>query len=328
MKISKLYKIRPYIWNKIVRNSRNKEWYACLYRSYWHMKLHKKEAKEEEDNYFTAVPNRGAGIGHQLANWIAGYWFSKFFNLKFAHIPFSDKSWETFLGFGEDEIAANDLIKSCGYKKVRLPLFKETNSQEVEQIRRIINSYNGRKVVFVAEQDQFYHDQYGIMGDLKKKFQNCKSRAEDKLFFSSKFYNIAIHIRRGDITLGLKNGNSNLLMRWQENQYYLNALNCFLKRFKISKPIKIYLFSQGERSNFSEFNKLEGINYCLDISPRDSFLHMVYADLLITSKSSFSYKAALISNGIKICPVNFWHGYPNTKDFILADENGNLLINE
>lgn len=327
MKISQLYKIRPYIWSKIVAKSRDTKWYPCLYRSYWHMKLCKKENEEEKDNYFTAVPNRSAGIGHQLANWIAGFWFSKFFNLKFAHIPFSDHKWETFLGFGENEISAIDLIKNCGYKKVRLPLFKETNSLEVERIKKIIKSYYGGKIVFVAEQDQFYHDQYGIMDDLKKKFQNCKFRAEDKLFFSSKCYNIAIHIRRGDITNGLKNGNANLRMRWQENQYYLNALNCFLKRFKVSKPIAIYLFSQGEKRNFSEFDKLESINYCLDISPIDSFLHMVYADLLITSKSSFSYKAALLSNGMKICPKNFWHGYPNTKDFILADENGQLLIN-
>lgn len=53
-----------------------------------------------------------------------------------------------------------------------------------------------------------------------------------------------------------------------------------------------------------------------------SFLHLVYANLLITSKSSFSYKPALLNNGIKICPRNFWHGYPDSKDWILCDNNG------
>jgi len=43
---------------------------------------------------------------------------------------------------------------------------------------------------------------------------------------------------------------------------------------------------------------------------------------LITSKSSFSYKAALLNNGLKICPKNFWHGYPSTNDFILVEEDG------
>ena len=58
------------------------------------------------------------------------------------------------------------------------------------------------------------------------------------------------------------------------------------------------------------------------MNAQDSFLHMVNADMLITSKSSFSYKPALLSNGVKISPRNFWHGYPNTKDWILVDDNG------
>jgi hypothetical protein len=60
------------------------------------------------------------------------------------------------------------------------------------------------------------------------------------------------------------------------------------------------------------------------MSANESFLHMVHADCLITSKSSFSYKPALLSNGIKICPKKFWHGYPNSSDWILVDENGNF----
>lgn len=55
------------------------------------------------------------------------------------------------------------------------------------------------------------------------------------------------------------------------------------------------------------------------MNSQDSFLHMVYADCLITSKSSFSYKPALLNKGIKVCPKDFWHGYPNTKDWLLID---------
>jgi hypothetical protein len=51
---------------------------------------------------------------------------------------------------------------------------------------------------------------------------------------------------------------------------------------------------------------------------------MVYADLLITSKSSFSYKPALLNKGIKLCPKKFWHDYPSMEDWVLADENGNF----
>jgi hypothetical protein len=54
---------------------------------------------------------------------------------------------------------------------------------------------------------------------------------------------------------------------------------------------------------------------------------MTCADLLITSKSSFSYSPALLSRGVKIVPRDFWHGYPDSKQWILADEAGNFDIN-
>ena len=54
-----------------------------------------------------------------------------------------------------------------------------------------------------------------------------------------------------------------------------------------------------------------------------SFAHLVYADLLITSKSSFSYKPALMNTGIKVSPGNFWHGYPqNDPKWILCANDG------
>ena len=62
------------------------------------------------------------------------------------------------------------------------------------------------------------------------------------------------------------------------------------------------------------------------MNAQDSFLHLVYADLLITSKSSFSYKPALLNNGIKICPKNFWHGYPKSEKWILCENDGSFDI--
>ena len=63
----------------------------------------------------------------------------------------------------------------------------------------------------------------------------------------------------------------------------------------------------------------------MHIGAVDSFLHMVHADLLITSKSSFSYKPALLNRGIKVSPRNFWHGYPDSEDWVMADDEGEVL---
>ena len=43
-------------------------------------------------------------------------------------------------------------------------------------------------------------------------------------------------------------------------------------------------------------------------------------DILILSKSSFSYKAGLISNNLKIAPSNFWHAYPKNKKWKIINE--------
>lgn len=85
-----------------------------------------------------------------MANWIGGYWYARVFGLQYAHSPFGDDKWERFLGFGEGEQIVSHLLKSGGYKKVLLPPFAET-TEDIEFIKKIIHSYAGRKVVFLAE---------------------------------------------------------------------------------------------------------------------------------------------------------------------------------
>jgi len=322
-----IFKAKNKLWSSIVSYTRAKKVYLFLYPSYWHYLFNMKDSKSNDTNYFGARPNPGAGIGHQIANWIAGYWFAKQFGLKFAHIPFAQSSWEQFLGFGDKEKTAEELIKKQGYRKVLLPLFDEFNNTEVTLIKSIIASYNSQRVVFWAEQDQFYRNQFGVMNEIIDKFYKAKARENDKLIYSKDNFNIAIHVRRGDIVLGQESNNQNILMRWQTNEYFETVLSEVIEKIKQIKPIAIYLFSQGDRKDFSVFEQFENIHFCLDMDAQNSFLHMVYADLLITSKSSFSYKPALLNNGIKVCPKDFWHGYPETSDWILANEKG-LLVDE
>lgn len=300
---------------------RKKTLYTKLYRSYWHYRFSNKNNIHNSTNYYAAIPNPGAGIGHQMANWIAGYWFARQFELQFAHIPFSSSKWESFLGFGEGEIVVAEVLNK-GYKKIRLPLFDEYNEAEVALNKKIIASYSNQKVVFVAEQDQYYNNQFGVIEAIKQKFYTAPARKKDQLIYDTKSFNIAIHVRRGDIVVGQENQNPNLLLRWQGNDYFEKVLRTVVDNIKTTKPIVIYLFSQGHKKDFPEFQQFQNLNFCLDMNAQDSFLHMVNADLLITSKSSFSYKPALLSNAIKICPRDFWHGYPDTDDFVLADENG------
>lgn len=327
MKIELFFeKVRRKLWGKVVKYSRNKRFYPFIYRSYWHFLFNGNKMEANNSCYYTAQPNKGAGIGHQMANWIAGYWFARQFELKFAHIPFSSEKWEVFLGFGIDEISVATLLTK-GYSKVRLPMFDEFNEAELALQKKIIVSYGNNKVIFVAEQDQFYKDQFGNISEIKNKFYKNETRKNEILKYSKEYHNIAIHVRRGDIVIGQVNQDPGLLMRWQDNDYFVKVLRQVLAQTNNDKPIAIYLFSQGTKKDFPEFDEFPNINYCLDWSAEESFLHLVYADVLITSKSSFSYKPALISNGLKVVPNGFWHGYPQNDTWLVASNDGILNKN-
>ena len=278
----------------------------------------------------TARPNPGAGIGHQIANWMAGYYYAGVFGLQFAHQPFSNSyipnscsDWEEFLNFGYNEDCAYELLKK-GYKKVRIPQFENTK-EDLGRIHKIIDSYSNQKVVFFCEQDQFYKDVYKVALAAQKKFYAAPMRKTEKLIYDPNAFNVAIHVRRGDIVQKSGENNPNLTMRFQSNDYFLNALSSALRYVRNKENIHIYFFSQGRPEDYPEFNKFDNLHFCLDMNAQESFLHMVYADALITSKSSFSYKPALLNKGIKFAPADFWHGYPKENNWILLDEQGYII---
>ena len=329
------YKIKDKLRGRFILKNWNQgeyEKYCAKYKTYRYSKKYSKNLLEDglQNVYMTARPNPKAGIGHQMANWIAGYWFAKFFGLKFAHIPFSNVSdpfvadkWDQFLNYGSDEVQVKDLLKK-GWKMRYLPLFNEFDENHLTVIRKIINSYQGHKVILCLEQDQFFRDQHKVRFDLEKKFKR-KSQKSDLLFKKDEF-NIAVHIRRGDIVQAEgKSENANLSMRWIANEYFVNAIDTALQTVKTDKKIHLYIFSQGKMCDYPELQKFDNVTFCLDMAAMPSFEHMIYADALITSKSSFSYKPALMNCGYKFCPKVFWHGYPqDAEDWILLDQYGHI----
>ncbi len=320
-------KIKDRFWSEITRKLEHTPFYLYIFRAYWHYLLHKKQSyTPTAELYYGARPNPGAGIGHQMANWIDGYyWATRKWHLKFAHFPFSTQQWDEFLGFGYGESSVPEL-KRKEYRLRRLPQFSEDDPASIELIKSIIASYQGKKIIFWPPQDHFYKEQYGVMKEIQEKFYNAPARKQDKLIYSKAHINIAIHVRRGDIMVDPQN--PNLTMRYQNNDYFENVLKQVVDTIGNVKPVHIYLFSQGKPEDYPGFTVYPHLHWCLDMTAQDSFLHMVYADILITSKSSFSYKPALLNRAIKICPRNFWHSYPPTSDWILAEDNGMFDVNK
>jgi len=321
----KIYrKLHVWFWQKLHPG----KWSRFLFRAYWRYLFTEKKAVGGKENlYLTQLPNRGAGIGHQMGNWNSGYWFAKKFGVQYAYSSFGDPAWDRFLGFGEGETTAKELLRQ-GYKKRKLPYFDEASEADMELIQAMIDAYRGKKIVFFLELDQFYGKQYGAMEHIKKKFYSALTRKEDRLIYEQNCLNIAVHIRRGDITKGQETKEPGLTKRWLTTDYYAELLREILQLIPTGMRYRIYLFSQGEEKDFPELKEIPDLVYCLDMPARDSFLHMVKADVLLTSKSSFSYKPALLSDGIKLCPAHFWHGYPDRKEFIIVDEENGLKENQ
>ena len=290
----------------------------ALYPSYWHMRFYppKRDIKKLEGKYFLgAKPNYGAGIGHQLANWNAGLHYAMYFNISFAAFPFSTSRWTTFLGLTEDEVQANDLLKNRNIKKVRLPLFDENSPEQLKIIKCIIESYKKQETdaLFILEQDQFWKEQYSTTSFLSKKFFSATARKTDKIQYDNNCINIAVHIRRGDIT-GMQD-------RWLDNKYYLQLISQ-IRAILCNKNYMFYIFTQEKGEGISDFINLPYTTIMEGNTDTSDFLHLCLADILITSRSSFSYKPALISKGVKIVPCDFWHEYPNDSQWVIANKEG------
>ncbi len=307
------YRLRTLIILRIFLNT----WaYFLIYKSYWHYLLFtKKKINKLNKNYLSIEVNYGARIGHQIANYNSALFYSKKFNLIHVHTPFPDRKWEKILGINDSKITLTQLIKK-GYKKIQLPRFKEKDKSETLKIKKIINSYCNEKVIFFLETDQDYANQYEIGPVLQKKIFSSRQRKRDKLIFEKKFFNVAVHIRAGDILANEKMSKQ----RYLNINYFIKAINKGLSIINTRKKIKIYIFSENYIKSFSKLKRFNNLKFCYNINQYKTFLHFIYADLLITSKSSFSYKAALINKGIKLSPKKFWHKYPkNKKNWILLN---------
>lgn len=138
-----------------------------------------------------------------------------------------------------------------------------------------------------------------------KYFKQIKSyfwQNKDKNIFKNDKINVAVHIRRKnqhDVLLG---HNDSVGGRATTNDYFLNIIEHIRKK---DKNIQFHIYSQGKIENFEIYkNKDTKLHINEDISK--TFIELVAADILVTSRSSFSYVAALLSDG-EVYYNKFWH---------------------
>lgn len=149
--------------------------------------------------------------------------------------------------------------------------------------------------------------------DICRQFQMAKSH----------FYNINYHIYRNynkvyknryNIALHFRNINSHDIgdYGYVKFEYFLNRVKLRLDEIRTQNDslsgVVLHLYSQGNKFQFESYLKeLEcEVVYHLDESIEDTFRGMVFSNELFMSKSSLSYCAGLLNNGI-VNYLPFWH---------------------
>lgn len=160
---------------------------------------------------------------------------------------------------------------------------------------------------------------------------------EDKLNSKKNILNVAVHIRKGDIL--------NDPTKYIENDYFFNIASQIEKLSRETKfQIRLHIFSEGKLSK--DFPELKWIDrkihktqfhtiHCnekwyltndiyvhLDGDPKVDLHHLINADILVMSKSCYSYIAGLYnSGGIKLYTT--WR-YKHLSDWIpLSNDQDN-----
>lgn len=110
---------------------------------------------------------------------------------------------------------------------------------------------------------------------------------------------IAIHIRRGDVS---PTHNAN---RYTPDAEILATLDAIRPALPSQTTAEVHVYSQGREEDFAAFTQA-GCTLHLEEDALDNLSAMARADILVIAKSSFSYVAGLLSQGLVIYEP-FWH---------------------
>jgi hypothetical protein len=207
------------------------------------------------------------GVGCQARLIMCAINFARVCGLPYVHTPFSkiehaDRSMESWVNAWEQEfnLGAGEIL---------------ANDCQCIDFSRIFYRFGFLDSAFNVTADEFR----------TKYYLNKEPRINPKL-------TIAIHVRRGDLLKGKPH--------WTELRNVattIRQIKAILTKNDIQYRMQV--FSEGVPSEFRELEHLD-IELFLNSDTLWTLRELIEADIFVMAKSSFSYVAALISDGIKI----------------------------
>lgn len=251
--------------------------------------------------------------GHKFHNWITGLYLSKLYDLEYIYSPFTEDAerYESFLNLHTGYKKLSDIqfdkvypisLNFCHDETLPQTIYYES----LERFGNFVSTLPHGAVIdlghnpFPGMLTQHYEK---VIPELQKAYWSLTRRIS--LFFNENKKNVAIHIRRGDISL---NNNPD---RWLDLTHYRNII-WNLNRELGKNTIEIYVFSEGRPEEFEDL-AADNVNLVLGGSDLAALHHMCSADILVTGQSSFSIMAAYFNKGTTIyTPLkNFMYGWNN-----------------
>lgn len=232
-------------------------------------------------NYSIATTTDGFGAQYQKV--LQTFIYCKLNNLNFVYKPFSVVEHN----YDNDNNYIDNIETLINLKK------NMTNHNIAETIVEL--DYNSIVRPFFE-----YNIDMCCNSEHMKFIKDCYWSNKDRKLFNNNKFNVAVHIRRENyVDRGLAGDRVTT-----PNLYYVNIMNYIREKHK-DKDVLFHIYSQGDIHNFRDLAKSDVIFYLND-NVFKTFEGMVCSDALVISPSSFSYVAALISDG-EIYYKPFWH---------------------
>lgn len=233
-------------------------------------------------------------------------------DLDYVHTPFIDiqhadrpreawiAAWESLFNLGAGEVGADQGDRGPNRGVVTI------TARNLDSIRSLFRDLSPRD-----EQDTHVipHFSPAIVDEFRRKFRSNKpARSNAQL-------TVCVHVRR--------------LNRFDDNPDYVASLSRMERTLAMVRGILnergvdfvVRIFSQGDVSGFPETLR-SGAELHLDADPIWSFEQLVEADVLLSSRGSFSYVAGLLCAGIVICEPF----YPPQRDWLVCDDDGDFDV--
>jgi hypothetical protein len=342
-------RLRVYVCNRIPWLPATSPLIRCLYTAWWKYQVYRFSFRcrngdagtkpNGRNRYLLRVPS-AAGIGDQIVTcWSETYMLARKHGLTFAHHPFRrsyhcpDVDWEAFLGFGEGEVQAAELLSDNRLMKVYLPPLSLTSPQDHLILSRLINRvYRQDNVVFHLGTGVYLGsdiEQGEVMPSVyQHKYQAARSRSPMAETFDQCYVHVAVHIRRGDLALLKDDLGEEWNKRWIDLSYYANVLGDLLAALATHRT-QVHIFSDGTADELAELQSFPNTRLHLGDDPLESFHAMVTADVLVVSTSAFAVCAGKICPGIKLAGKDFDSPQfrlfiPGSEDWIQIEPDGHF----